>query len=113
MCTENSLKNILGDVFTYAKNELGNSLTTVILYGSYARGDYDSESDIDVMVIADISSEEIKKVSKKFSAFSLDVDLKYDIVLSIIVQDKTTFEKYKATYPLFKNIVREGVEFCA
>jgi len=113
MCAENTLKIMLEDVLNYAKRELGNLLNSVILYGSYARGDYDAESDVDVMIIADISSDEVKKLTKKFSDFSLDIDLKYDIVLSLIIQDKATFERYKATYPLFKNIEREGVDLCA
>jgi len=113
MCAENTLKIMLEDVLNYAKRELGNLLNSVILYGSYARGDYDAESDVDVMIIADISSDEVKKLTKKFSDFSLDIDLKYDIVLSLIIQDKDTFERYKDTYPLFKNIEREGVDLCA
>ena len=113
MCTENTLKTILEDVLRYAKSEFGDLLEAVILYGSYARGDYDEESDVDVMIIADISSDEVKKLTKKFSDFSLEIDLKYDIVLSLIIQDKDTFERYKATYPLFKNIEKEGVDLCA
>ena len=41
MCTENTLKIILDDVCNRAKAELGTALDAVILYGSYARGDYD------------------------------------------------------------------------
>ena len=113
MCTENTLKIILKDVVKYAKSELGDLLNAVILYGSYARGDYDAESDVDVMIIVDVASDKVKDLTKKFSDFSLEIDLKYDIVLSLLIQDKATFERYKATYPLFKNIEREGVDLCA
>lgn len=44
MCTENTLKIILDDVCHRAKNEFGTALDAVILYGSYARGDYISHS---------------------------------------------------------------------
>lgn len=113
MCTENILKLVLEDVVKYAKEELGDFLESVILYGSYARGDYDAESDIDVMIIVDVTSDEVKNLMKKFFDFSLEIDLKYDTVLSLIIQDKATFERYKATYPLFKNIEIEGVDLCA
>ena len=113
MCTENTLKTILDDVCNRAKNEFGNALDAVILYGSYARGDYDEESDVDVMIIADMSNEEIKAFSKTFSDYSLDIDLKYDIVLSLVLQDKATYDRYKATYPYFKNIEKEGVDLVA
>ena len=39
----------------------GEYLKTVILYGSYARGDYTENSDIDIMVLLDLSDMEIKK----------------------------------------------------
>ncbi|MBP3284257.1 MAG: nucleotidyltransferase domain-containing protein [Clostridia bacterium] len=113
MCKEDTLRMILEDVLRYAKSELGDLLNSVILYGSYARGDYDKESDIDVMIIADITSDEVKKQIKKFSDFSVEIDLKYGVVLSLLIQDKATYERYKATYALFKNIEAEGVDLCA
>lgn len=113
MCTENTLKNILDDVCSYAKSELGTALNSVILYGSYARGDYDEESDIDVMIIADVPADKINSLSKLFSDYSLDIDLKYDIVLSLVLQDRATFDRYKSSYPFFKNIQKEGVALVA
>ena len=35
----------------------------VILYGSYARGDYRDDSDIDIMILLDLSDMDIKAVS--------------------------------------------------
>lgn len=113
MCTENTLKLILNDVCSRAKSEIGSALDAVILYGSYARGDFDEESDIDIMIIADMSKDEIKALAKTFSDYSLDMDLKYDIVLSLMLQDKETYERYKQSYPFFKNIEREGVDLVA
>lgn len=113
MCTENTLKVVLDEVFSRAKTEFGTALESVILYGSYARGDYDEESDVDVMIIADLPSEKIKEFNKTFCDYSLDMDLKYDIVLSLVLQDKATFDRYKSTYPFFKNIEKEGVELVA
>ena len=34
---------------------LGDRLKKVILYGSYARGDYSENSDIDIMILTDFS----------------------------------------------------------
>ncbi|MEG1972553.1 MAG: nucleotidyltransferase domain-containing protein, partial [Oscillospiraceae bacterium] len=50
MCTESQLQTILSAVYQKSVAEFGDKLDAVILYGSYARGDYDSESDIDIMV---------------------------------------------------------------
>ena len=34
------------------RNLLGSTLDSVIVYGSYARGDYDENSDIDIIIVA-------------------------------------------------------------
>ena len=45
MCTKNQLKAILDTVVATARTALGDRLRGAYLYGSYARGDYDAESD--------------------------------------------------------------------
>ena len=45
------------------KDIMGSKLTKVIVYGSYARGDYNSSSDVDVMILVKMSDNEIKKVN--------------------------------------------------
>ena len=51
---------------------LGNSLDSVIVYGSYARGDYSELSDVDVMLLVSLKEEEIKRISDQIrSAISL------------------------------------------
>ena len=46
----------------------GNHLKTVILYGSYARGDYTEDSDIDIMVLLDLSDIDIKSTGMNYRA---------------------------------------------
>lgn len=41
-------------------------LKKVILFGSYARGDYDGESDIDIMVMVDDDEINLKKYMNYF-----------------------------------------------
>ena len=43
--------SILKEFIAEISNLLGNRLKKVILYGSYARGDYDKNSDIDIMIL--------------------------------------------------------------
>ena len=42
-------------------------LKSVILYGSYARGDYTPDSDIDIMILVDLSVEEMDAYSDALS----------------------------------------------
>ena len=38
----------------------GSHLRQILLYGSFARGDYNSDSDVDVMILLDLSDTDIK-----------------------------------------------------
>ena len=59
MCSQSKLNQILNEVAAAAKDTFGDDLQSVILYGSYARGDYDDASDIDIMIIADVNREDL------------------------------------------------------
>ena len=45
MCSKSELQIILTEIAKTAKETFGEQLDSVILYGSYARGDYTSDSD--------------------------------------------------------------------
>lgn len=82
----------------------------VILYGSYARGDYHDGSDIDLLILIDtdkdvIPYEEEKKITHPLYHIGYDVTM----MISPIVYPKKRWEtKHKVT-PLYKNIMREGI----
>ena len=42
------------------KKIYGNHLKAVILYGSYARGDFRADSDVDIMILVDLTDMELK-----------------------------------------------------
>lgn len=113
MCTQNTLNALLDRVCVKAKEVFGDSLTAVKLFGSYARGDYDDESDIDIMIVVDMNTEELPDYEKIFSDFAFDLTLEYKTLPSVLLQDRETYEKYKASHPFFRNIEREGVDLVA
>lgn len=113
MCSRNTLDALLKETHAGLKKIFGDKLNDVILYGSYARGDYDSESDIDVMALVNLEKNELAKYRRTVSDFSNDIDLKYDVLLSVKLQDKFTFDKYVNALPYYMNIVREGVNISA
>lgn len=51
MCTRNELDMILRKIAEVYRSVYGDELVSIFLYGSYARGDYQSDSDIDVAAI--------------------------------------------------------------
>ena len=50
-------------------------LTKVIVYGSYARGDYNSSSDVDVMILVKMSDNEIKKIENQVYDLAFDIEM--------------------------------------
>ena len=59
MCTRNQALEILKSVYHACDPILGHSIHDAILYGSYARGDFTAESDIDILLTADLTQEQI------------------------------------------------------
>ena len=92
-----------------AKDALGDKLYKVILFGSYARGDYDSESDIDFLIISDLPQEEACCQRKPVRERLANIDLEFNLLVSCCYTGKEIFEQYADTLPFYKNVLREGI----
>lgn len=57
------------------KKIYGTHLRSVILYGSYARGDFGPDSDVDIMIMLDLSDIDLKAYSQKLSYMTYDFNL--------------------------------------
>lgn len=90
-------------------NLFGNKLSEVILFGSYARNQQDEESDIDIIVLVKEDPLSLKSYSYQIAELVTDLNLQYDLVLSVILQSTDEYEEYKDVLPFFRNIRNEGV----
>ena len=108
MQNRDKLNMILTYVSDKAKSVFENKLNSVILYGSYARGDFDSESDIDIMIIADILPEEINQYTSQLRDRIYQFELEADCVISLCVVSKSVFERFKNIVPFYQNVLKEG-----
>ena len=59
MCTEQQLALVMRQVVEAAKAAFGASVRQVILFGSYARGAAEEDSDVDVMILLDLPREQL------------------------------------------------------
>lgn len=109
MCSEKELSQVLHETRKGLFGIFGEQLENVILFGSYARGTQDEESDIDVMALVRLPEKELAKYRRKVSDFSSGLDLKYDVLLSITLQDAESFSKYRDVLPFYRNVAREGI----
>lgn len=87
----------------------GSHLCKVILYGSYARGDYKTDSDIDIMILLDISDIELKKYSQQLSYMTYDFNMNHNLDIKPIAKSEQHFRKWVTNYPFYANINKEGV----
>ena len=53
MCTKKELNAILTKMSDAYKTIYGDEIKKILLYGSYARGDYEKYSDIDIVAIVE------------------------------------------------------------
>ncbi|MDK2901817.1 MAG: uncharacterized protein PWR14_721 [Thermosediminibacterales bacterium] len=100
---------LLRDLEKRLKYIYGEKLKKILLYGSYARGDNDEESDLDIMVLVDMDEKEIKKQQGKVLDVVVDLTTRYGIVLSVIENNYDYFYEWADVLPFFANIKREGV----
>jgi len=108
-----ALNEITEKICRAARDVLGDKLEKVFLFGSYARGDYDDESDIDIMVLADIRPEDADKTRDKIHNHTGDLDLEYDVVICLHMTCSAIFHKYINILPYYMNVQREGVAIYA
>lgn len=109
MCSQEQTRDILTQIASMAKQVFPERQSETILYGSYARGDYDRESDIDVMVLVDVPQTELSRYRPPFRRLSSELGLTYDVLVTITQKDRETFERYFSAVPFYQTVRKEGV----
>ena len=107
------MKDLLLSIYKNIHEIIGEPLRDVILFGSYARGDYDTESDIDIAVIIDLDRETLKKYQNNLIHMASEYSLNEDVLLSICCIPQKEFEEYREALPFYRNIYSEGVRLSA
>lgn len=111
MCNKIEALQIRDKAYSLCKVLFADKLTDCYLYGSYARGDFDKESDIDIMMVVDLSLEDASLYRKQVSIIASQLSLRYDITVSIKLQSKIVLNKYKDVLPFYQNVLNEGIRY--
>ena len=102
-------RNLLDQYTEILQKIYGKHLKKVILYGSYARGDYRDDSDIDIMILVDMSDLELKAYAQQLSYMTYDFNMDHDTDIKPIAKSEAHFNKWIVNYPFYSNIHKEGV----
>ena len=101
--------DILLNFSKQVKDILGDKLTKIILYGSYARGDYKENSDIDIMILTTLTDEEIRRIKTDIYDLAFDFQMEYDADINVIVKNEEHFNYWLGALPFYDNVQREGI----
>jgi len=100
-------KKALEEFVNNIRTKYGDRIERIILFGSYARGDYRKESDIDVLVIW--KGDEVKGWNS-LEREAVEVLFKYGFVISLKIFSPNEFSAMKEMdFPFIRNISQEGV----
>ncbi len=108
MSVDANFEKILKNIITCYRQVYGNDIVDIVLYGSYARGDYTLDSDIDIVAVVKGPRKELQDKLKLVWDASAEIGLQNDIVVSPTVIPYDEFINYKDTLPYYRNIVMEG-----
>ena len=105
------IENIITKFLHGINDILADRAKKIILYGSYARGDYSKNSDIDIMILTDLTDDEMYEYFVKVSDMAYDIESEYnfDITLSPIIKNIDKFNDWLDALPFYMNVQREGV----
>ena len=101
-----NIKRLLAEFKKGLLKLYGKRLKAVYLFGSYARGDYNEASDVDIMIVLDDYEsywEELVKTSYLASELSLD----YGVLISRMIMTEKNWRE--ADLPVLRNIRAEGI----
>ena len=104
-----TMQNLMDRYVAEIRKIYGSHVKQIILYGSYARGDYTADSDVDIMILLDISDMAIKDYRHQLSDMTYDFNLDHDLDIKPIAKSEEHFLRWIENYPFYANIQKEGI----
>ena len=108
MCTQSQLNILLKKISEIYKSVYGEKLVRVRLYGSCARGDFADDSDLDIVALVHGDRMKLQEQLKNVWDQTCDLELEYEMVLSLAVIPYDEFEKYRDELPYYRTTANEG-----
>ena len=106
-----NINKVISEFITEINNKFGDRIKKIILYGSYARGDFNTTSDIDIMILTNFTDDERAQSRSEIVQLAYDIewDNKFDIHLSPLVKNVDRFNYWLEALPFYMNVQKEGV----
>lgn len=101
------LRPALRDIEEGLREMYGSRMAGLILYGSYARGDFHEESDVDIMLLLNDDAIDTARERSKIIDSLFELDLKYGKYFSI--KPVTTLKFETSNLMFYKNVKKDGL----
>jgi predicted nucleotidyltransferase len=72
-------------------------------------GDYKENSDLDIMILTDMTESEIVQRRTEIWDLASDIGLENDILISVLLKNEEDFKYWINTLPFYINVEKEGV----
>ncbi|MGQ9469807.1 MAG: nucleotidyltransferase domain-containing protein [Nitrososphaerales archaeon] len=89
-------------------SELGDSIDSLVLYGSAARGEYKGiDSDIDILVIA---KDDAISTYNKIRRIATEIDLRNSTATTLVYLSRKEFKRnFRLNSPFLEEVAKEGI----
>ncbi len=105
----NRISTVLYQFASQLRQLLGDDLIKVILYGSYARGDFCPNLDVDLMILVKRKPEEVHLIENQIYDMAFDIELETGIDISPLIKSADQFNYWVDVLPFYRNVQNEGV----
>ena len=96
------MQSLIDQYVEEIKRIYGSHVKQIILYGSYARGDFRPDSDVDIMILVDMSDLELKAYGQQLSYMTYDFNMDHNLDIKLIAKNEAHFNKWLVNYPFLK-----------
>ncbi len=102
----NEIESVLIRVKEHLNNVYGDRIKRVVVYGSFAKGEADEKSDVDIAVVV---ADELNpnKIENSLDSFLFQILMEKSELITVLVIPESKCNTYKS--PLILNIKDEGV----
>ena len=105
--SEQLIHKIMQEAVDVSYRAFGDTLRQVWLFGSYARGEANKDSDVDFMVVLSEPVETWKYIFTVYNDFTVDILNRYGELPSVFITHEANFTEEPTQ--LYKNVKKEGV----
>lgn len=108
--TSSEVTNLAHKYVYEVKNILTEDFLSAVLYGSYARGDFNNDSDVDIAIFTNCSPKEYYQLFEQIAELTFEFNAKYDVLISPIFLNIHVYQENLSILPFYQNIEKEGIK---